>query len=190
MSDFIEQYELPNKLIAESLIELFRWADVSYHTKPGVVGSQEKESPEIKKSTDLFIDNIQGRTDLTKYKLPQYMEHLDKCVWEYVNKYKIVDYCGRLELRQQPQMQWYKPNEGFKQWHIDGGEDLCDRALVYLTYLNDVKDGGTEFLHHGYVEAECGKTIIFPASLTHIHRGRVAQEDKYIITGWIYWNVS
>ena len=36
------------------------------------------------------------------------------------------------------------------------------------------------------MEAERGKLLIFPAGLSHIHRGRVSQEHgKTIATGWI-----
>jgi hypothetical protein len=36
------------------------------------------------------------------------------------------------------------------------------------------------------VEAEKGKLAIFPAGLSHIHRGRVSHEhSKTIATGWI-----
>lgn len=187
---FIEEYHLSNLLVAERLIDLFRWADTNYYTSPGVIGKDQLEKPEIKKSTDVYIKSIQDKVNLQMFHFDKYMEHLNDSVWSYLNKYDITKYCGRLYMKHPPQMQWYKPGEGFKQWHIDGGEEASDRALVYLTYLNDVPDGGTEFLHHGYVEAQVGKTIIFPSSLTHIHRGRVAQSDKYIITGWIYWDVT
>ncbi|MFN9071356.1 MAG: 2OG-Fe(II) oxygenase, partial [Cyanobacteriota bacterium] len=54
-------------------------------------------------------------------------------------------------------------------------------------YCNSLPEGGTEFHwqdHH--VEAEKGKLLIFPAGLSHIHRGRVSQvHSKTIATGWI-----
>jgi hypothetical protein len=50
-----------------------------------------------------------------------------------------------------------------------------------------VPDGGTEFHWQGHHEAaERGKLAIFPASLSHIHRGRVClTHTKTIATGWI-----
>ena len=93
-------------------------------------------------------------------------------------------------MRELPQIQWYKPKEGFYTWHIDAAHDLCDRALVFMTYLNDVDDGGTEFMHQNVItQAVKGKTVLFPAGLTHLHRGRISQtQDKYIITGWLWWD--
>ena len=54
-------------------------------------------------------------------------------------------------------------------------------------YCNDVDSGGTEFHWQEYHEtAERGKLFIFPAGLTHIHRGRVNKtHSKTIATGWI-----
>ena len=55
-----------------------------------------------------------------------------------------------------------------------------------MTYLNDVEDGGTtDFDYYNLkVKPECGKTLIWPAEWTHMHSGIVANETKYIITGW------
>jgi hypothetical protein len=38
------------------------------------------------------------------------------------------------------------------------------------------------------VSAEKGKTAIFPAALTHVHRGVVSPtQHKYLLTGWLSW---
>ena len=56
-----------------------------------------------------------------------------------------------------------------------------------MTYLNDVKDGGTEFLHQNITTpAKKGLTLIWPAFWTHTHRGVISKtKEKYIVTGWI-----
>ena len=54
-----------------------------------------------------------------------------------------------------------------------------------MTYLNNVKNGGTEFKYQKLkTEAKEGLTLIWPTDFTHTHRGLVAKETKYIITGW------
>ena len=61
------------------------------------------------------------------------------------------------------------------------------REFVIITYLNDDFDGGeTEFLYQGIrVKPEKGKTVIFPASYTHMHRGNPPiGGTKYIATTW------
>ncbi len=89
-------------------------------------------------------------------------------------------------------LQSYAPGEGFKAWHADWStaDDITQpirRVLAWILYLNDVDNGGTEFHwqdHH--VEARRGTLAIFPAGLSHVHRGRVSQEQtKTIATGWI-----
>ena len=64
------------------------------------------------------------------------------------------------------------------------------RLLVWMTYLNDVTDGGeTEFPYYGLkIKPEKGKTLIWPAEWTHAHRGcPVGSEAKYIVTGWMHF---
>jgi hypothetical protein len=56
-----------------------------------------------------------------------------------------------------------------------------------MTYLNTVTDeGGTEWYHQNLkVNAEKGKTVIWPADWTFTHRGVPSPtQEKYIITGW------
>ncbi len=89
-------------------------------------------------------------------------------------------------------LQRYAPGEGFYDWHCDWNtsEEATEpirRVLAWILYLNTVPEGGTEFHwqeHH--VEAVKGRLVIFPAGLSHLHRGRISHEHtKTIATGWI-----
>ncbi len=89
-------------------------------------------------------------------------------------------------------LQRYAPGEGFRQWHCDWAttEEATEpirRVLAWILYCNTLPEGGTEFHwqeHHE--EAERGKLVIFPAGVSHIHRGRVSTtHSKTIATGWI-----
>ena len=89
-------------------------------------------------------------------------------------------------------LQRYAPGEGFKRWHCDWtisdeATEPVHRVLAWILYCNSLPDGGTEFhWQHHHEEAERGKLLIFPAGLSHIHRGRVSQShSKTIATGWI-----
>ncbi len=89
-------------------------------------------------------------------------------------------------------LQRYAPGEGFRQWHCDWtttGEatEPIRRVLAWILYANSLPEGGTEFHWQGHhEEAERGKLLIFPAGLSHIHRGRVSSShSKTIATGWI-----
>jgi len=102
--------------------------------------------------------------------------------------------CPEQELFVMPifNLQRYAPSEGFKQWHCDWtisdeATEPMHRVLAWILYCNTVDEAGTEFhwqQHHE--KAEHGKLVIFPASPSHIHRGRVNHEfSKTIATGWI-----
>ena len=89
-------------------------------------------------------------------------------------------------------LQRYRPGEGFHAWHCDWttSEESTEpirRVLAWILYCNDVPDGGTEFHWQEHHEpAERGKLAIFPAGLSHVHRGRVSPtHTKTIATGWI-----
>ena len=89
-------------------------------------------------------------------------------------------------------IQRYGPGEGFKRWHCDWtisneATEPVNRVLAWILYCNDIDSGGTEFYWQDHHEsAERGKLVIFPAGLSHIHRGRVNEvETKIIATGWI-----
>ncbi len=89
-------------------------------------------------------------------------------------------------------LQRYAPGEGFKRWHCDwtiSDEETepVNRVLAWILYCNDVDSAGTEFYWQAHHEpAERGKLVIFPAGISHIHRGRVSNcQTKTIATGWI-----
>ena len=89
-------------------------------------------------------------------------------------------------------IQCYGPGEGFKRWHCDWtisdeATEPSHRVLAWILYCNDIDSAGTEFYWQDHYEsAERGKLIIFPAGLSHIHRGRVnVKGTKTIATGWI-----
>jgi len=89
-------------------------------------------------------------------------------------------------------LQRYAPGEGFRQWHCDWtisdeATEPVHRVLAWILYCDSVTEAGTEFHWQQHHEvAERGKLVIFPASPSHIHRGRVNNElSKTIATGWI-----
>ena len=59
--------------------------------------------------------------------------------------------------------------------------------LVFMTYLNDVEDGGTFFKYQNIkTKAKKGTTLIWPTDFTHTHKGEISTKShKYILTGWL-----
>ena len=78
---------------------------------------------------------------------------------------------------------------GYHSWHYENGTIECAaRELTWMIYLNDIEDGGeTEFMYQKRrIKPTVGTVVIFPAGLTHVHRGGflLGDKDKYIVTGW------
>ncbi len=187
MTNFIDEYQLSDVRLCDEFLSLFKRANSLGLTMPGVTAKGLNRK--VKESTDFFLgdaDKIGAPIRLWE----SYNNELWKFVQDYISKYRFMEFGGTFELQHLPIIQWYKPGEGFHQWHIDAAQKkTCDRAMVYMTYLNDVDNGGTMFYHQNITtKARKGKTLIFPAGYTHLHKGEVSMtQDKYILTGWIWW---
>ena len=185
---FIREYMLSDPSICDSLVELHKKAVAANLALPGTVGPQSIVEPSVKRSTDLGIGVAQKHFDLREFRFDAYMREVSGFLNSYIEE--LMSHGGSFTMKFPPQIQWYKPGEGFYAWHVDGAHGHSDRALVFTTYLNDVTDGGgTEFHHQRMVTSPVkGKTVIFPAALTHVHRGVVSPtQHKYLLTGWLSW---
>jgi len=197
LKKLVNEYILPY----ESLIGGYTIPDyvcdevIDYHKKsdlktPGIQYFDGKSMVDynIKESVDVHIRA--GRCpDLTSY-----FESLEICLDRYLMKYYFANEVQKFNIIEQVNIQHYKPGGGFKNWHMEnsGGKNHLNRHLVFMTYLNDVDDGGTEFLYQGLkTPAKKGLTVIWPANWTHTHKGEVSKtKEKYIITGWYSFDRS
>ena len=183
---FIGGWYIPEK-VCDDLIELFNtsqdmWSDgqVGGLTGEGEVDEVQKKNTEMYIPRDHFI------------MLPTYLPHLSNCLDQYKKRYPYSDKVNSYSITNPIKIQHYKPGEGFYGWHSEnnGMRDVVNRHLVFMTYLNTLDNAGTEF-HHQKITTPCqkGLTLIWPAHWTHTHRGVVNHDsDKYIITGWYYFN--
>lgn len=147
----------------------------------------------IKKSTDISFSEIHFETNKL-YDTEDWFDLIDLVykkltigVRSYVGIHPNLDTLHPFGL-DVFNMQRYLPGEGFYNWHCeDAGNPIArHRILAWMIYLNDVDDGGTEFMTQNHTEkAEMGKFLIWPAGWTHFHRGQVSNtKTKYILTGW------
>ena len=191
MTTFIDEFQLSDLTLCDSILKMFDDAHDRGLTFAGQSGAMGQARPEIKASTDFWLNDCDKLGPPEKYRWPEYQAELNGFIDLYLDKYKFFEYGGMFTSRHLPQIQWYKPGEGYHKWHIDGAQmNSCDRAMVYMTYLNDVTEGGgTMFMHQDVTtKAVKGKTLIFPAGYTHLHKGEISQtQHKYILTGWIWW---
>jgi hypothetical protein len=153
---------------------------------PGLSLNPDGATPEIKDSMDAPIPpNL--------IHIQPYLASLKTCFNSYTDKYNYSTGQNGYSIQEQINIQHYKVGGGFKAWHYERGNSnpvIVKRHLVFMTYLNDVDDGGTEFFYQNMtVKAEKGLTLIWPADWTHTHRGQISHtKEKTIITGWFSLN--
>ena len=79
------------------------------------------------------------------------------------------------------------PSGGFHEWHIEHAYHNPYRVLAWMIILESPQSGGeTEFLYQSLrIEPIVGQLTIWPAGITHRHRGNPPLEgQKTYITGW------
>ena len=139
-----------------------------------------------KTSMDIGFDILQDEED--NRLLSEYLSYLNLCIREYEHKYNRVGLVAQYNITEGINLQKYEPGEGYKNWHCErNGLKDQTRCLVFMTYLNDVEDGGTEFMYQNITSpAKKGLTMVWPSDWTHTHRGQISQtHKKYILTGWL-----
>ena len=74
------------------------------------------------------------------------------------------------------------------QTHFDAINEVCDRYLVFLWYLNDVDNGGQTWfpgLQTG-VAPRAGRLLMFPPYWMYAHQGQPSpDQDKYILSTYL-----
>ena len=161
--------------ICDGLIE-YHNNNMEYKNMGKSIGANE-----MKKSTDVTVFPASQNPFVLMYK---------KLLFGYVREYNASydNPLAELTIADGFNIQHYKPGEGYLNWHSERSIHLThQRALTFMTYLNDVEDGGgTEFKYQGLRHnAKKGKTLIWPSDFTHTHRCQKSEtQEKYITTGW------
>ena len=173
------------KKVCSNLIEYF---ENSPNKRPGIVieGVNKKQ----KLSTDVSIYPANHDKEILSY-----YKELGKVLKEYKKKYKYCDtYQKKWGIIECWNLQKYKPEEGYFKRHFERTGGLTvDRHLTFMTYLNDIKDGGeTEFYYQKLkIKPETGLTLIWGTDWTTTHRGITSKtETKYIATGWYSYRMK
>jgi len=177
-----------DKKICDELVENFKKTP-NFLKQVGVIGRGSKLTidKERKDSLEILINNKNDN-----YPLNVYQDELQKCLDKFQEKFDVVKGLQRFNLSPDGyNLQAYLPKGGFKSWHCErtGPQDM-ERILVFMTYLNDVPDGGTLFKYQKIkIPAKKGLTIIWPSDWTHTHKGEISKKhNKYIVTGWYTFN--
>ena len=168
--------------VCDNLVDYYK--DNHLAAKPGAIGGTNAGpviDTKIKESTDLHLTPNERSEPISKY-----ISALGVALSEYQNKYKMLNRMKRFTLTGNWNIQHYKAGQGYKEWHCERSFNN-KRILVWMTYLNDVPDGGTEFLYQKITSpAKKGLTLFWPTDWTHTHRGQISEKcEKYIATGWL-----
>jgi len=181
MTDFLGTYFI-SKDLADQINDVYDEQKEEY-AYDGKLGHNELDKTR-KDSKDITVSS-------TYYDSPfgEYRDELQKCLESYMEDYPILKGIHRFNIVEDYNIQRYPIGGGFKKEHcerVGSFSPTVKRCLVFMTYLNDVEDGGTEFLYYNkIIKAEKGKTLIWPSDWTHTHRGQVSQtKEKTIVTGW------
>jgi hypothetical protein len=179
-NNFILGYYFSDKKLCNNLINLF---EKSNNKSEGRMGHYKIDKTK-KDSIDLPFD-INSQEPL----IQKYLKKLSLVLEQYKKKYKYSDNPqDSWNLEKIFNIQRYLPNQGFYSYHTErAGVASSLRHLVFMTYLNDVKnDGETEWFYQNLkIKPETGLTVIWPTDWTFTHRGIPSKtETKYIVTGW------
>ena len=183
--EFLRCYDI-NEKVCDRLIDYFHRPDTRKVPGHMVYQGKPRFNTELKSSTDHWIE---ANSDIDPC-IDEYFDELTVCTDLYIDEFPYCAEYGEWSVCEGANIQWYKPNEGYFQWHterVDGEYPTASRHLVWMTYLNTVDDAGeTEFYHQNLkIKPKKGKTVIWPADWTYTHRGITSPtQDKYIITGW------
>lgn len=132
-------------------------------------------------------DNLEISLLSNKELAVSYAKQLNKVIKQYQKNFKFVKENSLFSPKEDIKIQYYPKKAGYKKWHFERSNiNNASRILVFMTYLNDVKDGGTEFYYQKTTTpAKKGLTLVWPTDWTHTHRGQISKvKDKYIVTGW------
>lgn len=169
--------------VCDDLIGFFN-DDTSFPVAPGIVGDGSVVT-EIKESIDKPISTLSQDP-----RILYYLDSLSQVLNLYLDEYKFCNSTScPWKIVENFNIQWYPRNGGFKTFHFErnGTINSIMRYLTFMTYLNDIDDGGeTEFYYQNLkVKPQKGLTLIWPAEWTHTHRGIPSPtEEKMIVTGW------
>jgi len=164
--------------------------------RPGVAfGPGGSSAKPAKVSTDISLVAI-NRADPESFALSEVIVRgVSAGLEHYLQERPMFrQVCPEQELFVMPvfNLQRYAPGEGFMQWHCDWtmsdeATEPVHRVLAWILYCDSVPEAGTEFHWQKHHEvAQRGKLVIFPASPSHIHCGRINHQlSKTIATGWI-----
>jgi hypothetical protein len=177
METFIRSYNLKNIDLCDKFIEYHK-NNFEYKGDGHTYSGLDKK---VKNSIDVtFFNNNKNIF------IQEYFKEISNFITDYMNYFGISGYLKTNEAG--TNIQYYPAKEGgFFRYHYERGSlQDTNRQVVFMTYLNDIEEGGeTEFLFQKIkVKPKKGLTVLWPSDFTHTHRGLPCNFEKWIVTGW------
>jgi hypothetical protein len=180
-NSFIGGWFIKNE-ICDELISFYKKNKKETIKGSSLINGKLNINKSVKESNDLIIPS-----NYFEYPIDEYRISLQKCLEKYIKKYSQVNNYPKFNVEYEYQIQHYPPKGGYKIWHFENPtKETSNRVLVFMTYLNDLENSGTDFLYQD-LKTPCkkGLTLIWPAAFTHTHKGIINKKnEKYIVTGW------
>lgn len=197
-NDYIEIYDnIITGDNCDSLIDKFESSkDIQVSGKVSDCDTSSKILSRVKESTEITINTKLLKDPQWNSTLEPLFNGLYKSLKKYRKKYTRmiknniagIDGIDMWQLSEGINFQKFEPTQGYKVWHCENANEFtCNRVLTWMVYLNDVPDGGTDFLNQGVtLDARLGRCVIWPPYWTHFHKSQVSPTTtKYLITGWM-----
>ena len=183
---FIGCWFLEDASVCEGIVEFFE----NHRELHGAGRTGRGIDPSAKHSTDITV--LPKDLDNPGYEpIARYLGQLESCYRDYAKQWPFLGRTLQHADLVPFTIQRYQPGGHFRRMHSERTSfGVMHRVLAWMTYLNDVDDGGETRFHHYDLDVrpERGKTLIWPAEWTHAHSGGIVTAGtKYIITGWMHF---
>ena len=184
---FIGCWNIDHDLLVDNIVEFFDshpQLQTSGKLSGGRIDRNMKDSIDISIEPKLILENNDFKI------FNDYFEKLIECYIDYQKQFEALNFFPQVHLGTF-NLQKYPIGGHFKNLHFERTSlATSHRLFAWMTYLNDVPNGGgeTKFEYFGIkVKPKKGKTLIWPAEWTHLHCGLPTKKDqKYIATGWFH----
>ena len=174
--NFISSWIIKPLSLCDELIDYFEFNQAKQ--KKGVTGggldTMQKDSLDIviKPKEILVPGNEIFKT---------YFEKLFECHSDYISQWPFLKTISNRYTIGSFNLQRYYPGQHFKKIHTErSAPGTFHRVFAFMTYLNDVQEGGSTYFSHYDLEIQPrkGLTLIWPAEWTHAHREHFKKRFK------------
>jgi prolyl 4-hydroxylase len=184
--NFVGSWNIDDNKLCAKIIDIFE--NRKDLQRKGVTGYGKDEK--AKKSTDISLDP-KSIIEEEFVDIKTYIDKLYQCYQDYKDQWPFLK--QNITTLDIPSfnIQKYEPGGHYNLMHCERGSlQSMHRVFAWMTYLNDVEDGGETYFKHFdlKIKPKTGNTLIWPAEWTHAHKGETLNKgNKYIITGWMHF---